>query len=84
MLLACLTPFGSQPTGLLTGKSIGEGPVGSYKLTLIAQPVAVLGPLCMHPLVSVFPSEQKFGCFLKHLDGIFCYTVGAVPLQLRL
>ena len=28
---ACLAPFGSQPIGLLTGKSIGEGPVGSYK-----------------------------------------------------
>jgi hypothetical protein len=36
MPLACLAPFGSQPVGLLTGKSIGEGPVGSYKLTLLA------------------------------------------------
>jgi hypothetical protein len=36
MPLTCLAPFGSQPIGLLTGKSIGEGPVGSYKLTLLA------------------------------------------------
>jgi hypothetical protein len=36
MPLACLAPFGSQPIGLLTGKSIEEGPVRSYKLTLLA------------------------------------------------
>jgi hypothetical protein len=36
MPFACLVPFGSQPIGLLTGKPIGESPVVSYKLTLLA------------------------------------------------